>query len=160
MAETGRPTTYTEELTALICGRLAMGESMRTICKDDDMPAASTVFLWLSKHESFSEQYAIAKEQGAEALAEEMFDIADNSNNDWMEQHSEDAGMAAYKLNGENIQRSKLRVDVRKWYLSKIKPKKYGDKIQQEVSGKDGGAIATDNKWTVEFMNAAPESKS
>lgn len=146
----GRPTDYTEELAAEICARLATGDSMRTVCKEDAMPAMSSVFLWLSKHKEFSEQYAIAKEQAAEALAEEMFDIADNSSNDWMEAHSEDAGLAAFKLNGENIQRARLRVDVRKWYLSKIKPKKYGEKVQSEVSGPDGGPIET--KTTFNFI--------
>lgn len=148
----GRPTDYTEELAADILSRLATGESMRTICKDDDMPSRTTLFLWIARHSEFSNQYAIAKEEAAEALAEEIFDIADNANNDWMEQHSEDAGLAAFKLNGENIQRSKLRVDVRKWYLSKIKPKKYGEKITQEHSGPNGGAIQ--QKWSVEFVNA------
>ncbi len=151
---TGRPTKYTQDLAAEICAKLATGDSMRTVCKDDAMPAMSSVFLWLNKYPEFSEQYAKAKEEAAEALAEEMFDIADNSSNDWMENHSEDAGLAAYKLNGENIQRSRLRVDVRKWYLSKIKPKKYGDKVQQEITGKDGNPISTDNKWTVTFVNA------
>jgi len=144
MAE-GRPTNYTQKLAAQICARLSTGDSMRTVCKDDEMPAPSTVFLWLSKYPEFSEQYAIAKEEAAEALAEEMFDIADNGSNDWMEQHSEDAGNAAYKLNGESIQRARLRVDVRKWYLSKIKPKKYGDKVQQDITS--GGKPI--NTWTV-----------
>ena len=39
---------------------------------------------------------------------------------------------SGYQLNGEHVQRSKLRVDTRKWYLSKILPKKYGDKINVE----------------------------
>ena len=134
----GRPTDYTPELAAIICSKLASGESMRTVCKSDDMPSRTTLFLWISKHETFSNQYAIAKQEAAEALAEEMFDIADDGSNDWMEQHSKDAGLAAYKVNGESIQRSRLRVDVRKWYISKIKPKKYGDTIQQEITAPEG----------------------
>lgn len=154
----GRPTDYTPELAADICSRLASGDSLRTVCKDEAMPSRSSVFLWIGKYPEFSDQYAKAKEEAAEALAEEMFDIADNSNNDWMEQHSEDAGLAAYKLNGENIQRSKLRVDVRKWYLSKIKPKKYGDKISQEVSGPGGGPV--NHSITVEFVDAGQHTDS
>jgi hypothetical protein len=138
----GRPTDYTVELAAEICGRLAVGESMRTVCKDPDMPAPSTVFLWLSKREEFSEQYVLAKAQSAEAIAEEMFDIADDGSNDWMEVHFKD-GSEGWKLNGESVQRSRLRVDTRKWYLSKIKPKKYGEKVSQEISGPGGGPIET-----------------
>jgi len=141
----GRPTDYTPELAADICARLSVGDSMRTICKDDAMPSRTTIFLWIATYPEFSNQYAIAKEEASEALAEEMFDIADNGSNDWMEAHSEDAGRAAFKLNGENIQRAKLRVDVRKWYLSKIKPKKYGEKVQQDITS--GGKPV--NTWIV-----------
>lgn len=126
-----RPTDYTPELAAEICSRLSTGESMRTVCSADDMPNRSSVFLWLAKYPEFSDQYAKAKEEAAEAMAEEMLDIADNGSNDYMDDnHGDDKG---YKVNGEAIQRSRLRVDVRKWYLSKIKPKKYGDKIQHNI---------------------------
>lgn len=153
----GRPEIYTDELAAKILSRLATGESMRTICKDNDMPSRATIFLWIAKQEGFSGQYAIAKEEAAEALAEEMFDIADNGDNDYMDSNGSDEGKAAYKAVGENIQRSKLRVDVRKWYLSKIKPKKYGEKITQEQIGANGGAIQ--HKWEVEFINPTPKEK-
>ncbi len=130
----GRPTDYTQELASEICSRLATGDSMRKVCQADDMPSRKSIFLWLAKFPEFSDQYAKAKEEAAEALAEEMFDIADDGQNDWMEQLDRDGEVTGYKVNGETIQRSKLRVDVRKWYLSKIKPKKYGEKIQQELT--------------------------
>lgn len=129
MAKTGRPTDYTPELAAEICSRLAIGDSMRTVCRADDMPNRATVFKWLALHPEFNDQYGIAKESAGECVAEEMFDIADDANNDWMEKLDKDEQSIGWQLNGEHIQRSKLRVDIRKWYLSKIKPKKYGDKI-------------------------------
>lgn len=134
----GRPTTYTEELASEMCERIACGESVRAVCKDKGMPVLSTFFLWLSKHDEFSKQYAKAKELSIEALAEEMFDIADNGGNDWIEVNGDSDSKSAYKANGENIQRSKLRVDTRKWYLSKIAPKKYGEsqRIEHDVSDK------------------------
>lgn len=125
----GRPTTYTEELADRICAELACGNSMRTVCKAEDMPAMSTVFLWLRTHQSFSEQYAQAKAEAADALVEEMLDIADDATNDWMETHGPDGEETGYKLNGEHVQRSKLRVDTRKWIASKLKPKKYGERL-------------------------------
>lgn len=126
---TGRPSTYTPELADRICAELAGGNSMRTVCKAEDMPAMSTVFLWLRTHAAFSEQYAQAKAEAADALVEEMLDIADDGTNDWMEVHDKDGESAGYKVNGEHVQRSKLRVDTRKWIASKLKPKKYGDKV-------------------------------
>ncbi len=132
----GRPTTYNEKITSELCGRLSCGESLRTICKDEDMPVPSTVFLWMRKHPEFSKQYAQAKEESADALFEEILDIADNGTNDWMEIHDPDN--PGYRLNKDSISRSRLRVDARKWAASKLKPKKYGDKIQQDHTSSDG----------------------
>lgn len=131
----GRPTDYTPEIAQAVCLRLAEGESLRSICRDEGMPPKGTILRWIGIHEEFRDQYAQAKFDGAEALAEEMFEIADDGSNDWMELTDKDDNPYGYKANGEHIQRSKLRIDTRKWYLSKIMPKKYGDKIQTEHSG-------------------------
>jgi hypothetical protein len=131
----GRPTDYNQEIAARICGLLAQGQSLRTVCKPDDMPSTSTIFLWIQKHKEFSEQYARAKEESADALSDEILDISDNSSNDWME--SNDPDNTGYKLNGEAIQRARLRVDTRKWLASKLKPKKYGERVVNEHTGGD-----------------------
>lgn len=131
----GRPSDYNAEIAKAVCLRLAEGESLRSVCRDEAMPAKGTVLRWIGIHKEFRDQYAQAKIDGAEALAEEMFEIADDGSNDWMELTDKDDNPYGYKVNGEHIQRSKLRIDTRKWYLSKIMPKKYGDKIQNEHSG-------------------------
>lgn len=128
----GRPSDYTEELAETICLRLAEGESLRSVCRDDGMPCKQTVLRWISRIPAFRDQYVRAKEEGAEAIAEELFDIADDGTNDWMEKLDKDGEAIGYQLNGEHVQRSKLRIDTRKWYLSKIMPKKYGDRIQHD----------------------------
>lgn len=128
----GRPTDYCQEIAQAICLRLAEGESLRSVCRDEAMPPKGTVLRWIGVHPEFRDQYAQAKFDGAEALAEEMFEIADDGSNDWMELTDKDDNPYGYKANGEHIQRSKLRIDTRKWYLSKIMPKKYGDKVQSE----------------------------
>jgi len=128
----GRPSDYTEELAEIICLRLAEGESLRSVCSDDGMPSKQAVLRWLARNEEFRAQYVRAKEEGAEAIAEELFDIADDGTNDWMEKLDKDGECIGYQLNGEHVQRSKLRIDTRKWYLSKIMPKKYGDRIQHD----------------------------
>ncbi|AXX02817.1 terminase small subunit-like protein [Cronobacter sakazakii] len=132
--KTGRPSDYTEELAEIICLRLAEGESLRSVCRDEGMPSKQAVLRWLARNESFRAQYVRAKEEGAEAIAEELFDIADDGSNDWMEKLDKDGEAIGYQLNGEHVQRSKLRIDTRKWYLSKIMPKKYGDRIQHDQS--------------------------
>jgi len=129
----GRPSDYTQELADRICSELALGKSLRTVCKSDDTPEISTIFRWLRTHPEFNQQYAKAKEESADALLEETMDIADDGSNDWIA--SNDPDNPGYRTNGEAIQRSRLRVDVRKWAMSKLKPKKYGEKIDATVGG-------------------------
>jgi len=138
----GRPTKYTSALADNICSLLADGRSLRSICLQEDMPDKATVFRWLRKDKDFRDQYAKAKEESADALFEELLDIADDGSNDWMEvNHGSDDEGVGWKVNGETIQRSRLRVDTRKWALSKLKPKKYGEKIQTELTGAGGGPV-------------------
>jgi len=123
----GRPSDFTPELADRICARLAGGESLRTVCRDGDMPDKATVFRWLRTLPAFCDQYTRAKEESADALSEEMLDISDDAKNDWMEQNAKDN--PGWVANGEHIQRSRLRIETRKWLASKLKPKKYGDKL-------------------------------
>lgn len=133
----GRPSDYSPELASRICARLADGESLRAVCRDADMPDKATIFNWFRAFPDFLDQYTRAKEESADALADDILEISDDARNDWMEKHGkEDAGWIA---NGEHVQRSRLRVEARKWIASKLKPKKYGDKI--EHSGPNGGPI-------------------
>jgi len=125
----GRPTIYSPELAARICAELACGKSLRTVCKVPDMPGLETVFRWLREKPDFRDQYEHAKNESADALIEEMLDIADDGTNDWMQIHDKDGENIGWKLNGEHVQRSRLRVDVRKWAASKLKPKKYGERV-------------------------------
>lgn len=126
----GRPTIFSQELADKLCEQLATGDSMRTVCAADDMPSMSSVFKWLRENEEFSKQYARAKAEAADAFVEEILDISDNGVNDWMEKQYGDR--KEWVVNGEALQRSKLRVDTRKWIASKLKPKKYGDKLDIE----------------------------
>jgi len=130
----GRPTKYTDKLADKICAQLASGDSMRTVAKADKMPSMATIFSWLRTKPDFLERYTRAKEESADALIEEMMDIADDGSNDWMVAHRKDDS-EAWQLNGEHVQRSRLRVDTRKWVASKLKPKKYGDRIETTLSG-------------------------
>lgn len=135
-AKVGRPTTYSTDVTDAICEQLALGRSMRTVCEAENMPAMSTVFKWLREHKEFSEQYARAKEESADAMSEEILDISDDGTNDWIERERPD-GSTFTALNSEAVQRSRLRVDTRKWIMAKMKPKKYGEKLDLTTNGKD-----------------------
>ena len=139
MAKTGRPSKYTKALAEKICARLALGESMRSICSDADMPSRRSVLRWLDKHEEFRTLHVEARELQADHFLEEILDIADDASNDFMERKHKDDSIEKV-LDAEHVQRSKLRVDTRKWAMSKMAPKKYGDKIQH--TGDGGGPVS------------------
>ena len=131
----GRPSLYTQELGERICARLATGETLREICRDPDMPDEKAVRLWAMDEErapEFVPQYARARELGYESIAEQIlgFGLDDYK------------GPDGFVDNGE-IQRLRLLSDNRKWLLSKMQPKRYGDKVTQEITGEDGGALIT-----------------
>ena len=135
MSNDGRPCEFTQEKADEICAHLSEGKSLRTVCAMDGMPSAATFFRWLRTYETFLKQYEKAKQEAADALVEEMLDIADDGTNDWMETHDKDGVAIGWKVNGEHVQRSRLRLDARKWIASKLKPKKYGDKMDVNHGG-------------------------
>lgn len=140
-AAIGRPSNYSDEIADKICEGLIDGRSLRSICLDDDMPGITTVMRWLSKNEDFREQYTRARELQADTIADEILDIADDGSNDWMERKSGEGEHLGWQFNGEAARRSQIRIDARKWMAGKMRPKKYGDKVQNEHSGPDGGPI-------------------
>jgi len=112
-APQGRPTTYTEEIATTICDGISCGKSLITVCKELDL-SIGLVFRWLGAQQSFSEQYARARLTQADVLAEEILDIVDDRKDD------------------PNSRR--VRMDARKWYAGKLRPKRYGEASQVDVN--------------------------
>lgn len=104
------------------------------------MPSRETVYAWVRSNKEFSDMYARAKELQLDRMAEDLLEISDDGTNDWMERATR-SGDVETVVNNEHINRSRLRVDTRKWLLSKLMPKKYGEKTALELTGKDGGPV-------------------
>lgn len=138
-ATIGRPSSYTEEKANSICERLADGESLRSICEDENMPSRVTVFSWLSKNEDFLNRYTRAREAQADAIFDDILEIADDGRNDWMERKDSEDENIGWRENGEAMRRSALRIDARKWMAGKLSPKKYSDKLA--LTDGEGGAL-------------------
>ncbi|MBE0559910.1 MAG: terminase small subunit protein [Ochrobactrum anthropi] len=136
--KTGRPTKFSQALADAICERIADGDSLRTICDEEGFPARSTVFKWLSQNAAFADQYAHAREAQADAIFDDILEIADDGQNDWMEKHSKEGENIGWQENGEALRRSQLRIDARKWMAGKLRPKRYGDRTQMELTGPQG----------------------
>ena len=116
----GRPSTFTKEMGNLICDRMETGESLRSICRDADFPAVGQVIKWLASNANieFRLQYAHSRQVGLEVMADDTLNIADQ----------EPVKTADGKIDNAGVQHQRLRVDTRKWILSKQLPKVYGDR--------------------------------
>lgn len=146
--ERGRPLTYTRLVADAICARLAEGESLRAICADAGMPPASTVRGWVVDDvQGFAAHYARARDIGLDTIAEEIIEIADTTETG-TKTVSKATGLETTE--GDMIEHRRLKVEARKWYLSKLAPKRYGEKL--ELAGaltvKKSAADMTDEELT------------
>ncbi len=131
--KTGEPVRWSRDIADSICDRLESGESLRAICRDQGMPDASAVLGWVrNDKDGFAQQYARARETGYLLLADEIIAIADTP---VVATKSVSKATGLEITEGDAVDRSRLMVDTRKWMLSKMLPKIYGDKQQVEVSG-------------------------
>lgn len=122
---------YTPEIAETILERLSDGDRLRKICEDEGMPSRGAVQHWVvNDHEGFASRYARACEIGLQLMAEDTLDISDDGRNDVFTADDGDE-----RTNHDVVARSKLRVDTRKWLLSKMLPKVYGDKLDLNHSG-------------------------
>lgn len=145
----GRPTKMTQEVQDEICDRLSFGETLISICLSEHIPIYTNVMKFLNneKNKDFRHKYAHARQEQADFYADEIVLIADTP-----QSIIEDSA---------SVQRAKLRVDARKWHASKTAPKKYGDKVFKEITGKDGTAFIPDKyaKMTDEDLLKSLEKK-
>lgn len=148
----GRPSSYTERKANLICTRLMMGESLRSICERKYYPSKVTVLSWLQKFPQFLTQYTHAREIQQEHYLDEMFEIADDASNDWMERVNGEGDNIGWQINGEHVQRSRLRIDTRKWVMERMAAKKYGPKKSLDHTSSDG-SMSVDGMTSEERQN-------
>lgn len=128
--KTGRPSGYNEELGNRICRATATSsKGLEHLCRENEgFPNPDTVYGWILDFPEFAEKYKKAKELQQNVLVEEMRKIADDDSNDMMQNEKGFTG------NPTAVARAKLRIDTLKWHASKLAPKVYGDKVQQEVT--------------------------
>lgn len=123
MAGRGNPSTYTEEKANAICELIATtSKSMKKICEEVGV-SYGTHLRWVSEREDYREKYARAKEDQADFLADELLEIADENSRD--------------AKTPQAIQRDRLRIDTRKFIAAKLKPKKYGERLDLTSDGNE-----------------------
>jgi hypothetical protein len=133
-------TAFTQDIADEIVSRLATGQCLADITSLDHMPATSTVYKWLATIPSFAEAYAQARATLVERWADEIVTLADEP---------------VAPNDNAAVQRARLRVDTRKWLMSKLAPRKYGDRVEHVI--KSGNAAdLTDDELARIAMAAAP----
>jgi hypothetical protein len=110
----GRPTEYDEAIADKLCEAIIEGAALYRVCEKPGFPGERTVYQWLEKHPEFAQQYARARELQQDRAADEIIEIADNE---------------------LDPNKARIRVDARKWRASKLAPKKYGDRVDMNLSG-------------------------
>lgn len=126
---------YTNALAEEICDRLAAGEPLAQICRDAHMPDERAVRKWVqTRAETFGPMYTRAREIGYDSIAEGILQYGASK--------AECVGPDGYIDNGE-IQRLRMLSDNKRWLLAKLRPKQYGDRVVQEITGSDGSQLVT-----------------
>lgn len=144
----GRPSDYTVEQADSICEHIAGGKSLVSWCKDNENRSSYTsVMRWLDAKPEFREKYARARQDQADYLAEEIVQIADTPVLGITTKISDDGKTETTE--GDMLQHRRLQVDARKWYASKLAPKKYGEKVETTLMGN------VDHSLTVTFRGVA-----
>jgi hypothetical protein len=110
------------------------------------MPDKSTIFDWLRRHPEFADHYVRAREDQAETMAEEIVDIADETP-DTVPVYDKEGNVIDIKLDSAYISWQKNRIDARKWTASKLRPKKYGDKIVH--AGDDANPMVVEHSMDI-----------
>ena len=104
-----------------ICIEIALGKSLIGICSADDLPDRVTVYRWLEEHVEFRNEYARARRLQADHFADQIVDLADAA---------------------EDYNKARLQIDARKWTAAKLRPNRYGERVVNELTGKDGTPLS------------------
>jgi len=134
----GRPSEYSDSLATEIVDWIAEGKTLREFCRQDGRPHYLTVYDWLDKDESFSQRFARARLVGEEVIHQECLEIADTPKSGAIVTDKD--GVIETKT-ADMLEHRKLQIYTRLQLLAKWNPKKYGDKVQQEVTGANGGPV-------------------
>jgi hypothetical protein len=146
----GRPSKYTPELGLAVCGWIKQGYTLRQIGALPNMPDKATIIRWLGNHEDFCDHYARAGEIRALVMGDEIIEIADDSRNDWVEREGRD-GTVELVPAPEVVGRARARIDARKWLMSKMAPKRFGDRLA--LTGRDGGPLEHVHKTVSDVLD-------
>lgn len=135
--KTGRPADYNEEIAERLCRAIATSsDGLRVICaRNPKFPSRTTIYKWIAENPNFANRYARAKQFQAQAIFDEIITIADQTRMGTVTK-IDSRGKRERRI-GDMTDRARLQVDARKWCLSKLLPKVYGDQPEVDVGRED-----------------------
>lgn len=125
-----------------VLGRVSEGESLSSVCRDLKEAGCPSKGWFLAKvldDKEFADRYARARRMQCEVWADE---IRERSSNSRLGTKTEEGPEGMKITTGDAVDRARLEVDALKWLLAKLHPRQYGDKVTQEIQGKDGAPVA------------------
>lgn len=125
-----------EAIITQIAAGLSEGQTLRAMCREEDMPGYVTIYNWIKENSDFAERIACAREAGYDCIADQIIEIIDETSDDYVTDKDGNE-----RPNNEIVARSRLRAEMRLKLLAKWSPKKYGEKTETAITGADGGAI-------------------
>lgn len=149
------PIAYDQTLWTEMLADIASGAPTRRVIREKGV-TGRTFYGTIDANPELAERYTRAKQGGLDALADEIIELADESRIGKKTKETKDGTFDEY---GDMVERSRLQIESRKWLLAKLAPKKYGDKVQQEVTGADGGPIQQETKLVCDDQMAALAEK-
>lgn len=123
---------FSQAIADEICRRLICGEYLKDICNEDGMPSVGNVYYWRHTNDIFRAQYEGARQAQAEAIFDEILDIADDKSDDWIQTKF------GPKFNKEAAARSRIRIHARENMIGRLNPKRFGEKSQLDITSSDG----------------------
>jgi len=152
----GRPTTYSHKRAQRFLDAIANGATLNDACSSPTSPSRSAIYRWLHKHSEFRNSYDMARAERAQAWAEEIIDIAENTSGDLLP--GPGGGLVQ---NDAAIQRDRLRVDTRKWLMARSDPKRFGDRQHHEITSTETLALRVEApQWMQERLAARAANRA
>lgn len=154
-------TRYCEEIATEICERVAMGETLSSICLEDRMPAKRTVWKWRQVHPKFAQDYSRARVDQMHAWADQIIHIADHAKGDFKVSVPLDSpdltrierdGVVNFKFNRQHVSRARLMIDVRKWLMARFAPEDFSDRAAVNL------AVSYEDKSDEELLSELREA--
>jgi hypothetical protein len=149
------PAARRAEILAAVVAGIERGTPLTLVVESLRQPR-ETVYDWLKADPVVAEAVQQARDLGYDWIANECLEIADDGRNDWMEQRDREGEIVGWRVNGEAVLRSKLRIETRLRLLAKWDPRRYGDTKRVEVEA----TVETTHRHVVDSRTLTDEGRA